>query len=56
MLRETPIDGIFEIIDSRNTAFAELVCNESNPDLFKIFIPLFELIDNITGISMDYTI
>lgn len=54
MLRETPIDGIFEIVDSRKTAFAELVCNESTPDLFKNFVPLFEMIDGIVGVSTDY--
>lgn len=49
MLRATPIDGIFEIVDSRKTAFADIVCNEDTPDLFKNFVPLFEIIDNIVG-------
>ena len=56
MLRETPLDGIFEIVDSRKTAFAELVCNEFNPDLFRNFVPLFEIIDGITGTLIEYNI
>lgn len=51
MLRTTPIDGIFEIVDSRKTAFAEIVCKESTPDLFKNFVPLFEIIDNIARVQ-----
>lgn len=56
MLRDTPFDGIFEIVDSRKTAFAELVCNEFNPDIFRNFVPLFEMIDGITGTSTDYNV
>lgn len=56
MLRETPLDGIFEIVDSRKTAFAELVCNEFNPDLFRNFVPLFEIIDGITGTLIEYNV
>ncbi len=56
MLRDTPFDGIFEIVDSRKTAFAELVCNEFNPDIFRNFVPLFEMIDGITGTLTDYNV
>lgn len=56
MLRDTPFDGIFEIVDSRKTVFAELVCNEFNPDIFRNFVPLFEMIDGITGTSTDYNV
>lgn len=49
MLKESPILGLYSIIDSRKTAFAEMVCKEVNPELFKNFVPLFEMIDKHSG-------
>ena len=56
MLQETLIDGIFEIIDSRKTTFAEAICKDYTPGLFKNFVPLFEMIDHIIGEKIEYHI
>lgn len=54
MLRETPLKGIFEIIDSRKAAFAEAICKDYTPETFTNFIELFKMIDSITGVKVEY--
>ncbi len=54
MLRESPIPGIYEIIDARKTVFADNVCKNLTPELFKDFVPLFEMIDKCSGVKMEY--
>lgn len=56
MLKESPILGIYEISDARKTAFAETICKNFEPELFKDFVPLFEMIDKCSGVRMEYVI
>ena len=49
MLKETEIDGIYVIKDSKKMSFARDVCKVANPEIFLYFKDLFEVIDEICG-------
>jgi DNA polymerase III delta prime subunit len=54
MLQNTPIDKVKSIKSSRKKEFSKAVRKETSPAFFSSFIQLFELIDNITGVKIDY--
>ena len=53
MIRETEIDGIFEIKDSKKVGFAKDICKINTPQTFAFFKDLFEVIDEICNYEND---
>lgn len=47
-------EEIYEINDSKKTAFANRVLTEDSPSVFAQFVDLFKKIDMITGVEIDY--
>ena len=47
MLKETEIDNIYVINDSKKTAFAKEICKINEPEPFRYFKDLFEVIDEL---------
>lgn len=56
MLMDTPITGIYKIKDGPKTQFAHDIRKETNPDIFKHFLLLFSVIDDITGMTVKYVL
>lgn len=55
MLKSIPaLNGIFEIKDNWKTQFANNICKESDPEIFRFFVDLFKKIDYITGTHICY--
>jgi hypothetical protein len=54
LVEETPIHNVFRIKDSKKKDFSKYIRSQSDPTLFKGFLELFKLIDEITGISIEY--
>lgn len=52
--KETILDGIYEISDSKKISFANSVMTENAPSVFRMFADLFKKIDLITGVQIDY--
>ncbi|NII81206.1 NACHT domain-containing protein [Pedobacter sp. SG908] len=52
-LKETPIKGIFEIRGSKQS-FAKEVIKIQEPEKFQNFLEIFERIDKISGVQVDY--
>jgi len=53
-LLRTPLDNIFSIKDSKKKEISKSIRSITDPDFFKEFIQLFEEIDNISGVKIDY--
>jgi GTPase SAR1 family protein len=56
MVKETSIPSVLEIISSKKTKFANMICSDNNPQTFKYFLDLFHTIDSITKVPIDYVI
>ena len=58
MLENTDLEGIYRIKDStgKKTAFANKIKSISDPKIFEHFLLLFQKIDNIAGVSIDYLV
>lgn len=58
MLVPTIIEGIYEISDSTGakTKFAKKLKETSDPKIFEHFVLLFKMIDELSGVSIDYAI
>lgn len=50
------LPGVYEIFDGKKVQFANDICKETKPELFKYFKDLFEKIDRITGVEIEYII
>lgn len=55
VLKDTPIEGIYSIKDSRKKEFSKIIRQNVDPKTFKNFIQLFSEIDSISGINIEYT-
>ena len=53
MIRETEIEGIYEIKDSKKVGFAKDICKINTPQTFAFFKDLFEVIDEICNYEND---
>lgn len=54
MAKATPLDNIYSINDKRKKEFSKNVRKVTTPDFFRDFIHLFEEIDEITGVKIEY--
>lgn len=54
MLKEQVLPGVYEINDSKKTAFAAEMAKENKAVVFQYFVDLFKQIDYITGMEIDY--
>lgn len=46
--------GIYQLHNGKKTAFAKDIVREVDRKVFLRFIPLFEQIDRLTGVHIDY--
>ena len=53
MIKQTDLPNIFEIKGDK-TKFASLIRKEASPEIFENFLPLFQTIDKISGIQVNY--
>ncbi len=53
MIKQTDLPNIFEIKGDK-TKFASLIRKETSPEIFENFLPLFQTIDKISGIQVNY--
>ena len=53
---EQTLENIYEIKDKNKIPFANDICKETDPTIFKYFIDLFKKIDQVTGEQIDYII
>ncbi len=56
MLKETPLQGIYDIIGGAKSEFSSDICHNNNPDDFKFFLDLFHTIDRLVGVDVHYVI
>jgi hypothetical protein len=54
LLEDTPIDSVYKIKDSKKKGFSSWIRKQSDPKLFRNFIELFKLIDELANIEMEY--
>jgi hypothetical protein len=56
LIKETGIPNIFKIKNTKSlkSKFAKHIRSIDNPEVFKNFIPLFETIDEIANMSIEY--
>lgn len=54
VIRETAIPNIYEVLDGRKTSFAREMNDVEEPHIFENFLPLFQLIDKIAGVKVNY--
>ena len=54
MLKDQIVENVYEISDSKKTAFANAVMKETDPYIFRFFVDLFKKIDQITGVDIEY--
>lgn len=56
MVKELDIPGLYEIRTKKKTEFAKEVCKSTDPNLFKYFKDLFDIIDKVTNTKVDYIV
>ncbi len=56
MVKELDIPGLYEIKTKKKMEFAKEVCKSTDPQLFRNFKDLFDVIDEITKIKIDYIV
>lgn len=54
LIKNEILSGVYDISDSKKTAFATHVLSEVSPAVFAQFVDLFKKIDKITGVEIDY--
>lgn len=53
---EQTLHNIYEIKDKNKISFANDICKETDPAIFKYFVDLFKKIDQVTGVQVNYFI
>jgi hypothetical protein len=56
ILSDTPIDGVYSIKDSKKKEFSKFIRKQTDVKIFQGFIELFQLIDSITGVEVEYKV
>lgn len=54
ILQKTPLENIYSIKENKKKEFSKKVRKESSQELFQDFKLLFEIIDELSGISVEY--
>lgn len=56
MIKDETLPDIYEISDTKKTAFAGMVQKENSPSIFRMFTDLFKKIDQLTGMDISYDV
>jgi hypothetical protein len=56
MVKDLDIPGLYEIKTKKKMEFAKDVCKSTDPQLFKYFKDLFDIIDKVTNTRIEYIV